>query len=311
MSKYSDPRDAVFGEIYELAIKNDQVMMLTADTGVRKFSDFTSNIPDQFLNVGIAEQNAMSVAGGLASTGKCIYIFGIGTFITTRCFEQIKVDICCMNRNVTIICIGTGYTYAGDGPTHYLTEDIALMRSLPNMSIWSPADCGSIEYAVAESVRKKGPGYIRLDKEIAASIYPENFEFEEGIGQLGTGRDLTIIATSAMTVRAIEIIKVLNKNGIEAGLIDVCRIKPFADNLLPAMLKNTQRVVILDEHSIYGGLGSIIKEAICDHQLSFPVKAYGIPDVFRSEIGSREYICSLDGLDNKSICDDILKWVKI
>lgn len=307
MAKYSDPRDAVFGEIYELAEKDDQVMMLTADTGVRKFEDFVSSIPGQFLNVGISEQNGISVAAGLAATGKSVFIFGIGTFITTRCFEQIKVDICCMNRNVTIVCIGLGYTYAGDGPTHYLTEDVALMRSLPNMSIWSPSDCYSIEYAVAESHRN-GPGYIRLDKQIGASIYPDGFEFEEGIGRLSSGKDLMIISTSVMTSRAIEIVETLKKSGVDAGIIDICRLKPFASHLVSNML-NTQRVVVLEEHTVYGGLGSIVKEFICDYQLNLPVKSFGIPDVFRSEIGSREYICSLDGIDNKSICDNILRWV--
>lgn len=306
MPEYSDPRDATFEEIYKLALKDKNVVMLTADTGARKFKDF-AKLPGQFFNLGICEQNIMSVAAGLTAAGKKVYVFGIGTFVTARCFEQIKVDICCMNCPVTIIGMGTGYGYASDGPTHHIIDDVALMRALPNMTIWSPSDCFSLAMSIQHSYRDGTPAYLRFDKQLFTPVYDVPFAFDLDMSVLREGKDVVFVTTSIMTSRALEIANKL-ESYFDVGLIDICRLKPLNHKLLASLLEGAKHIVTLEEHTIYGGLGSIVREVLCDYQIHVPVKVFGIPDVFRSDVGSREYLCSLDGIDNETIIENVLEW---
>lgn len=305
---YSDPRDATFEELYKIACNDSDVMMLTADTGARKFKDFQANIPDQFLNVGIAEQNIMSVAAGLSAVGKKVFVFGIGTFMTTRCYEHIKIDICTMKRAVTIIGMSTGYGYASDGPTHHVIEDVAIMRALPNMTIWSPSDCVSTADAINKSYASGTPNYMRFDKEIRTPIYDDGAEIC-GVQKIRSGSDLAIVATSIMTSRGLSIAGELEQKGINASVIDVTCLKPMRSDILVSHLSECSKVVTLEEHTIFGGLGSIVCQSMAEHGILKPIKQFGIPDTFHSDVGSRQYICSLDGIDNASILEGILKWI--
>lgn len=306
---YSDPRDAVFEEIYQIAEKNPEVILLTVDTGARKFKEFAKNLPGQFFNVGISEQNAISVAGGLASTGKKVYIFGIGTFVTLRCLEQIKIDICSMNFPVCIVGMSTGYGYASDGPTHHVIEDVALMRCLPNMKIWSPSDCSCLANAVQQSYKDNSPSYLRFDKQLFTPIYPEFYCFSDtgGIDCVLGGKDIAIVATSAMVSKAIEVAKSFKAKSV--GVIDISLIKPLNEDRLSEMISKYDKIITLEEHNIYGGIGSVVSEVVSKYNLNITVKILGIQDRYSSEVGSREYLCSLDNIDNKSIRKVISDWV--
>jgi transketolase len=142
MKTYTDTRDAIFEELYDIAVNDSNVMLISADTGAMKFADFEKNIPNQFFNVGIAEQNAMTIAAGLTHVGKKVFVFGISNFVALRCFEQVRIDVCGMKCPVVILGMGAGYTYAQDGLTHHMTEDIGAINTLPGMTIWSPSDYG-------------------------------------------------------------------------------------------------------------------------------------------------------------------------
>ncbi len=310
LTHYEDPRDAVFEELYKLALNDRDLIVISTDAGARKFKDFRKNIPDQYYNVGISEQNAISVASGLSSLGKKVFVFGIGCFVTSRCYEQIKIDICCMNRPVTIIGMGTGYSYAGDGPTHHITEDLAIMRPLGNLNIWSPSDCTCVAYSVNEAYSNREPNYIRFDKQLRTDIYNLDDDFSDGISSIENGKDLTIVSTSIMTSRSLQIIAELKKKGIDAGLVDIYRIKPLNEKVLLDCLKDSKRILVLDENNKYGGLCSVISEFVCNYSLYIPVKLFGLPDVYHSVAGSREYILSLDKLDNISIINSIMKWTE-
>ena len=146
-----NPRDIIFEEIYQKAISDKNVIVITIDMGAWKFQDFQKNIPDQFYNIGICEQSAISIASGLSLANKKVYVYAISCFPVLRAFEQIKIDICSMNRPVTIIGMGTGYGYSSDGPTHHIIEDVSLMRTLPNLEIWSLSDCNGIKAAIETS----------------------------------------------------------------------------------------------------------------------------------------------------------------
>ncbi|MCK5608405.1 1-deoxy-D-xylulose-5-phosphate synthase, partial [Candidatus Pacearchaeota archaeon] len=285
LAHYDDPRDAIFEELYKLALNDKDLIILSLDAGAKKFKDFQENMPDQFYNVGISEQNAISVASGLTSLGKKVFVFGIGCFVTSRCYEQIKIDICCMNRSVTIIGMGTGYSYAGDGPTHHITEDLAIMRPLGNLNIWSPSDCTSLTYSLNQAYCNKEPNYIRFDKQLHTAIYNLDDDFSDGIASIRSGKDLTIVSASIMTSRSLQIIEELNEKGIDAGLVDIYRIKPLNDKALLDCLRYSKRIVVLDENSKCGGLCSLVSEFVCEHSLGVPVKLMGINGLYHSVAG--------------------------
>ena len=309
MKTYNDPRDATFEELYDIALKDESVVVLTADTGARKFREFQATMPERFHNVGVAEQNMMSVAAGLALSGKHVFVFGISNFVTLRCFEQIKIDICSMRLPVTILGMGTGYGYSSDGPTHHMTEDVSVMRSLAGMTIWSPSDCMATARMVHLAHEMPSPSYIRIDKGPFPRIYDNgDHDFSDGLAVLRAGRDLTIAATGIMVGQALELADGLSGHSIKAGVVDLYRLKPVNKELLVKVAGDSKRVVTLEEHTVLGGLGSIVCEALADCGVSLPIKTFGIGDRSRSETGSREWLRSLEGLDIPSLLKKILEW---
>lgn len=306
--EYAEARDAVFMELYELAIEDKNIILLTADTGAFAFRKFEENIPEQFFNVGIAEQNALSVSAGLALTGKRVFLFGISNFVTLRCFDQIKIDICCMVLPVTIIGMGTGYVYSKDGPTHHMTDVVALMRTLPGITLWSPSDFSMIAAITRMASKANGPVYIHMDKGPFPPIYKNN-DFSTGLTELKKGTDITIIATGIMVPQALKVAKELGKQRIQVGIIDLYRLKPVNESLLIDMIKHYKKIVTLEEHTILGGLGSIVCEIIAENGIGIQVKRLGIPDTYRCEIGDREYLRSLDGISVDKVCKTIIDMI--
>jgi transketolase len=307
---YNDTRDAAFEELYDIAFNDPRVIVLSADTGALMFKEFKKNIPDQFFNVGISEQNAISVAAGLALNGRHVFVFGISNFITLRCFEQIRVDLCCMGLPVTLLGMGTGYTYSSDGPTHHITEDVAAIRALPGMTIWSPSDYAMTAAVVHLAHKLKTPSYIRFDKGPFQHIYDDSsHDFNDGLAELQVGEDLTIVATGFMVGQALHIAKQLNAKGIKTGVVDFYRLKPVNTGKLVSILRRTKRVVTLEEHMIAGGSGSIVLEKMAENDIVLPVKVFGIQDTYRFEAGSRDTLQKLDGLDVDRLTAAITKWI--
>lgn len=287
--EYSDSRDAVFGELHNIALRDSNVILLTADTSVRKLKEFKEDMPNQFFNVGIAEQNMMSVAAGLALSGKHVFVFGIGNFVTLRCYEQINIDICSMNLPVTILGMGTGYGYSSDGTTHHMIEDVSIMRALPNMTIWSPSDYTMIARVVHLAYQTPSPSYIRIDKGLLPYIYDnDNQSFSGGLAVLKSGKDLTIFATSIMVGQALGVADALAEYSIRVGVVDVYRLKPANKNLLVEVIQNSKRVATLEEHTVLGGLGSIVCETLADYGVLLPTKRFGIDDKIHNEVGGVE-----------------------
>ena len=312
MKTYFNTRDAIFGELYEIAKNDPSVVVLSGDAPAFIFKEFKKNLPKQFFNVGVAEQNTISVAAGLALSGKHVFVYGLSNFITLRCYEQIKIDICCMELPVTILGTGLGYAYSSDGPTHYMTENISIMRALPNMTIWCPSDYTMAASMIHLAYQKNGPGFIFFDKGQFPILYDkDNYNFTGGVSLLKKGRDLTIIGTGTMTGYCLNLIDELKKNEIDAGLVDLYRLKPVNKKLLIELINSSTRIVTLEEHTISGGLGSIVNEVLAENEISIPIKIMGIPDVCRREAGSREGLRSLDGLDIPTLSKKILEWCKI
>jgi len=306
-----DLRDAFFDRLYELAIEDDNFYFLTADMWAFSLGKFKDNLGDRFINTGISEQNMISVAAGLAKSGKKVCVYTITPFVTERCFEQIKVDLCCMDLSVMIVGIGAGLTYSNDGPTHHSLNDIAIMRTLPNMTIYSPSSPRLNSFVAEEAYLYDGPSYIRLDKGNFPEIYQNACQLESGcLGPVGEGNILVLsTGTNIYDVRLA--IESLHEQDINASYIDIFKIKPLNEKKIVGIMSKHKKIVVIEEHSLIGGLGSIVCELMAMNNVYRPLKRISLPDEFCKKYGDREWIKKQYGLDKDSIINTVLAWSKI
>jgi len=301
-----DIRDAFFDKLYEIAKKDKNVILLTVDLGAFSLDKFKRDLKDQYINVGIAEQNIINLASGLTLEKKSVFVYGLSSFITTRCFEQIKVDLSGMNLPVKIIGSGPGICYSIDGPTHHAIQDVAIMRSLPNMIIYSPSDSTSASNIAKLSYESKNPVYIRIDKGKYPSLYSDKYDFTHGLSIIHTGKDLLIITTGMMVHQAIKLSEKLNKINIDTCIIDLFRINPINEQLLLSIIKSFNRIVTIEEHSLIGGIGSIVSELLTDNNIFIPLKRFGINDKNCDKCGDRDWMQKYYNLDIDSIFNSVI-----
>ncbi len=301
-------RDAFIAALFERAKTDEDIVFLSADYGAPSLDRFRADLPAQFINTAISEQNQIAVAAGLALGGKRVFVYSIASFITTRCYEQLKIDLCAMHLPVTIIGVGACYAYGVDGPTHHATEDIALMRALSGMVIYSPADAVTAT-ALVDAILKRGssPTYCRFDRGKFTPLSTGESDLREGFTVLRPGTDISIMATGIMVHRALEVAAALQVHGIQAQVIDLYRLKPLSWNLLQ-WVKHAKRAVTIEEHSLHGGLGSIVAELMADENILLPLKRFAISDASLYAYGERDNLHRERGLDTASIVAAILGW---
>lgn len=304
-----DMRDAFFDQVNSLAESDPNVLLLTDDQGAFSLEWLRENLPQQYFNVGVAEQSLISVSAGLALGGKIPFAYGIATFMAMRCYEQIRDDLCCMNLPVTIVVSGAGYTYGADGPTHHATQDIAIMRALPEMTIFNPSDAVSTSHFARMCYEMPGPKYVRIERGTLGKIYDEGHDFSPGLDILVDGPDLMIISTGIMVHRALELAQALTNLGVRAGVIDMYRLKPVDGDLLIEAIGESSRVLTLEENSVVGGLGSLVCEILADHGRQIPTKRLALPDSFIYRYGDRDWLQGLAGLDLSTALGGIQDWV--
>lgn len=305
-----DIRDAFFDELYTIAKNDPQVIFLTADMGAHSLLRFKKDLKKQYINVGVAEQNMVSVAAGLALGGKTVFIYTIIPFASMRCYEQIKIDLCCMNLPVTIIGVGSGFCYGSDGPTHHAIQDIAVMRALPEMTILNPSDSATAQRCARISYKNSFPTYVRIDKGKIPLIYDvKNMNFSDGLAEIKSGSDLVIISTGIMVHRALEVAEALSARSISTGVIDLYRIKPLNAELLLKFIGKSKRIVTLEENTLTGGIGTAVSEVLNDNMRNIPLKRIGISDQHCFECGSREELHKSYSLDTESVVKNILGWL--
>lgn len=265
----------------ELGSKDKRIMVLDADLSKStKTNEFFKICPERFFNIGIAEQNLMGVAAGLANVGTIPFASTFAVFATGRAFEIIRNSICYPKMNVKIAATHAGVTVGEDGGSHQSIEDIALMCSLPNMTVIVPADHNEAIEAVKAAAEFKGPVYLRFGRCATPDIYDENYKFEIGKGSvLRSGNDITIIATGMMVSRAIEAAEILNIEGVNARVINMSTIKPIDREVIIEAAKETKGIVTAEEHSIIGGLGDTVSSVVCS-EYPTRVEKVGINDVF-------------------------------
>ncbi|MDD2371799.1 MAG: transketolase family protein [Firmicutes bacterium] len=281
-------RDAYGKALKELGLNNNDVIVLDADLSKStKTADFKKVNPKHFINIGIAEQNLMGVAAGIAATGKIPFASTFAMFATGRAFEIIRNSIAYPKLNVKIVATHSGVTVGEDGGSHAAIEDISLMRSVPNMTVIVPADGVETGKVIQKIVEYKGPVYVRLGRSKVPVIYDDSYEFEIGkFSTLKRGSDVTIIACGIMVSKALEAAEILNVKGIKAEVINASTIKPFDDKALLESVKKTKCVVSVEEHNIYGGLGSAVAEVL-GRNFPAPLEMVGVMDVF-GESGAPE-----------------------
>ena len=268
-------RDSFWTSLYGIARQNTDVVVISADMGAPALDSFRKDIPNQYINVGIAEQNAVTLAAGLALTGKKVFTYAIAPFITLRCLEQIRVENGIMNIPITIVGVGAGFGYPDSGPTHHLIEDIAIMRAIPNITIHSMTD-GVMAGAFAEiSCSMKNTNYVRLERQDYPDLYGKETDFSQGLATLRKGKDVTVIATGSMTHGALAVAERLGKKGIDAGVIDVYTFPVNEKGLLDAVAES-EKIITLEEHFLPGGLGGAIAEILVDNGVFKPVKRLGL-----------------------------------
>lgn len=273
-------REAYGQALVELS-KNEKVVVLDADLAkATKTIDFKKACPERFFDMGIAECDMVGTAAGLAVSGKVPFASTFAIFAAGRAFEQIRNSVCYPKLNVKIAVTHAGITVGEDGGTHQSVEDIALMRSIPNMVVLNPADAIEAKQAIFAAAEYYGPVYIRLGRAATPAIHDENYKFEIGKGEvLAEGNDVAIIATGIMVAKALEAAEQLKAEGINATVVNIGTIKPLDKELIVKVAKATGKVVTAEEHSVIGGLGSAVCEVL-SQEAPTKVKMVGLNDTF-------------------------------
>lgn len=294
-------RDAYGEALKELGAINKDVVVLDADlSGSTKTGVFQKEYPNRFFNVGIAEQNLIGTAAGLATAGKIPFASTFAMFATGRSFEIIRNSVCYPELNVKIAATHAGLTVGEDGATHQALEDISIMRSLPNMIVLNPADAVETRQCILKAAEYNGPVYIRLGRSGVPVIFDESYEFEIGkANELKEGRDVTIIATGIMVARALEASEELAKENISARVINMSTIKPIDQDIIIKAAKETKGIVTAEEHSIIGGLGSAVAEVVGENHPT-KVLRIGTMDTF-GESGNGNDLLEKYGLTVENI----------
>ncbi len=304
-------RESYGNILIELGKENKDIVVLDADLSKStKTAGFAKHFPKRFINAGIAEQNLMGMAAGLATTGKIPFASTFAVFATGRAFEIIRNSICYPRLNVKIAATHAGITVGEDGGSHQSIEDIAIMRSLPNMKIIVPADDVETRQAVRAAALIDGPVYLRLGRLGVPPIFDENHTFTFGKGNvLKEGKDITIIGMGLMISKCLKAAELLKQEGISARVINISTIKPIDEELIIQAAKETKRILTVEEHSVIGGLGSAVCDVLSTH---YPVQVVkiGMNDTF-GESGKPEELLTNYGLTAENIYDTAQKTVNI
>ena len=295
---------ASYGEaLAELGGENENVVVLDADlSGATKTSVFAKKFPGRFFDVGIAEQDLMGTATGMATFGKIPYVSTFAVFAAGRAYDQVRNTIAHTNSNVKICATHAGITVGEDGATHQMLEDIGMMKAIPNMTVICPSDDTQTKWIIKEISKIDGPVYVRLSRLATPVIYEEDNQFEIGKGvQIGNGTDATIIAAGVTVAEALKAQEILKGKGIDVRVVDMHTIKPIDKELIIKCAKETKRIITIEDHSTIGGLGSSVCDVLSEN---YPTKVekMGINDKF-GESGKAEELMRFYGIDAQAIVE--------
>ncbi|HYD03378.1 MAG TPA: transketolase C-terminal domain-containing protein [Alphaproteobacteria bacterium] len=308
-------RNAFADELGKIAEENDKVVMLSADIGNKLFDKFKEKFPDRFYNTGVAEQNTIGVASGLSMCGYKPIAYTITPFITNRCLEHIRDDLCYQEQPAIVVGVGAGLSYGELGPTHHSCEDIAILRSLPTMTVLCPGDPMEVRALLREAVKRNTPVYMRMGKKGEKNIHPEVPKLEIGKAYVmskakdidGRLNDVCLLSVGNMLQLSDEIHKELEAKGISTTFVSFHTIKPLDSEFLLDAFQRYKVVVSLEEHSLIGGLGSAISEWLVDNNVENKLIRVGTDDRFMHEAGHQEYARQKLGINKEVIIKRIIE----
>ncbi len=302
-------RDAFIESLSKMAANDKDIFLITGDLGFGVLDNFAEKFPAQFLNVGVAEQNMTGIATGLALSGYKVFTYSIANFTTLRCLEQIRNDACYHNANVNVVSIGGGFGYGALGMSHHATEDLSIMRSLPNIEVIAPGDDFETKEATKYVVNSSKPSYLRLER--ASHTYEDNLgnDFEYGkIRKIREGNDVAIFCAGGVTQVAMNAAKTLSKKDISLGIYSVHSLKVIDYETISKVFENYAGVITIEENNLKGGLGSAISEICIDNKI-FPksFKRMGLEDIYSSVVGSQEYLRDFYNLGEKDLIKNVME----
>lgn len=304
-------RFAAVNAIYDAALKNKDIVFITGDLDHAKVKEFETELKNQYLNAGVLEQHIIGIAAGLALSGKKVFVYSIAPFITLRCLEQIKMDVCYQNLDVTIIGVGGGFAYGSVGASHHTIEEIAALRALPNMKIVCPANPMETSLLTKQLIQKGGPAYLRIGKgreEDPETKYP--VEYGKGV-VIREGGDITLLVSGTIATEALRVADILEKDGVNLEVINMHTIKPIDEKIIVDRLGSQKAIFTLEEHNILGGLGSAVAEVISESSVGRPIfKRFGIPDAWPETAGGQKYLRGVSGISAEIVADKIKKIIR-
>lgn len=301
-------RDAFIAALTELAEADERVTLITGDLGYGVLNSFADRFPKQFVNAGVAEQNMTGIACGMALAGHKVYTYSIANFTTLRCLEQLRNDVCYHDADVTAVAVGGGFSYGQLGMSHFATEDLAILRALPNMMVVAPSDPWEAAELTRQMAAKPGPKYLRLDKGKAGlPAAPDTVRLGE-VRKVRDGDALTLISAGAILSEALKAADLLSARGIEARVLAVHSLKPLDEAPILAAARETGGIVTVEEHNVLGGLGGAIAETCLAGGVA--PKAFGrvgLADEYPTIVGDQNYLRTAYFMDASAIVEASMK----
>jgi transketolase len=299
-------RTAFFSTILDLAERDPRIELITGDLGFGVIEEFAARFPGRLTNVGVAEQNMTGIAAGLALSGSIVFTYSIANFPTLRCLEQLRNDVCYHRANVKVVAVGGGLAYGALGFSHHATEDLAVLRAMPNLMVAAPGDPWETRAITEEIVGNDGPAYVRLGKSGEAPVHSGPVGLPPGHGlQLSDGDDVALIAIGAILSEAAKAAQRLRDLGISTRLISMPWLAPMDHDLVLRSARECGLVATVEEHSIVGGLGGAVAEVMAESASATPLLRIGLPRTFAG-VGSQDYLRTSFGIDAAGIADRVV-----
>ena len=304
-------RDAFTRALMREAARDPRLTLVTGDLGFGVLKPFWETYPDQFVNAGIAEQGMTGLAAGLAMTGRTVLTYSIGNFPTLRCIEQIRNDCAYHNANVKVVCVGGGFVYGSLGMSHHATEDMAILRALPGVTVFTPGDPHEVEAIVPVMLNTPGTCYLRLGRGGEPYLHAgpiENYEAPRAL-TLREGGDVALLSAGGILTQTVSAAKLLEEQGVSAEVISFPCLKPLDAAKIAELGQRFKHIVTVEEHSVVGGLGSAVCEAMAETGSSCRVHRIGMEDVYSTIVGTQQYLRGEYQMDDKAICERTLAWL--
>jgi transketolase len=302
-------RDSFTAELSLMVESDPKIILITGDLGFGVFDDFIKRYPNNFINAGVAEQNMTGMAAGLAKEGFKVFTYSIGNFATLRCLEQIRNDACYHNLNVNIVSVGAGFSYGPLGMSHHATEDLAIMRALPNVTVFSPGTKAEAKQVTRAAIETDNVSYLRLDKSFAEFDEDEFKLFKAS--RITNGKDVALISTGGILSEVLKAQTILKEKNIAARVINLHSLKPIDTEEILKAASETKGIITIEEHNIIGGLGSAVAETCMEgsKKLGFFCRM-GLKDEYSYVVGDQNHLRKVYGIEAKSIVNKALDLIK-